>query len=98
MKIELTQRAQIALDHLPPPEAKRVQKLLVLLVDFPNSPDLKGKCNKLKSALIPQTYVVRAGVHYRVLFRQSGNTITILEITHRSRLESFYHSLQGGQQ
>lgn len=98
MQIELTQRAQIALDHLPPPEQKRVQELMVLLADFPNSPALKGNYHELTSALVPHTYIARAGVDYRVLFRHFGNTITILEIAHHNRLDSFFRSLRGGEQ
>lgn len=98
MKIELTQRAQIAFDHLPQPERKRVDKLVILLENFPLSPGLKGKWHKLKSPSAPDIYIASAGLNYRILFRHTGSTITILEIVDHKRLASFFRSLHGGGQ
>ena len=98
MRVELTQRAQIALDHLPQSEQKQVQKLIALFPDFPDSPALRGKCHKLNSLLTPNTYIAKVGMKYRAILRLDGETLTILEIAHHDRLDSLVRILQGGKQ
>jgi mRNA-degrading endonuclease RelE of RelBE toxin-antitoxin system len=98
MDIELTKRAQIALEHLPAPEKKRVQRLLDALIGFPLDTGLHRIVNKFQPSHDPDLFIGKAGLNYRVIFRQKDDLISVLEIIHASRLESIFGRLQGGSQ
>lgn len=98
MEIELTQRAQIALDHLPPSDQKKVHRLILSLVNFPVDNNLHRVVSKIQFAPDSNTFMGKAGLVYRVIFRPEGDTIKVLEIVHHSRLESFFRNLRGGGQ
>ena len=95
MQVELTKKASIALEHLPPPDRQRVGRALELLEGFPNSVTLRGKYHKLGSTHEPNLYVARAGEKFRAIFRKEGAKLVVLDILPHDRLNLFFKAFGG---
>lgn len=95
MDIELTEKARIALDHLPRDERMRVDRLLSLLPGFPTNPALSSRVRKLEAIGGAHLFVGKAGRTYRLVFRQEKTKLIILEIAPHDRL-NVYRGFRGG--
>ena len=96
MNITITERAHIALEHLPPPEKKRAMRFLAQLEGFPNSEVLRGEIYKAPSIDGKTIFIGKLGLAYRLLFRQVDQEIVIFEIVHHDRLKRFLGWNDGG--
>lgn len=96
MEIFITERAKIGLEHLPPAEKKKAQRLLDILPDFPNSESLKGKIRKASPINEATFYIGRIGTSYRLLFRIENQNIEVFEVVHHDRLKRFLNWNEGG--
>jgi len=95
MVVELTDRAKIALDHLPPNDVKQALRMISFLKDFPNGVGLKGKYHKL-SGVDERMYLGRASPQFRIVFRVIGEMVSVLDIVHHDRLERLFNVQFGG--
>lgn len=88
-QVVLLDKAQIALDTLPTDSKKQVIRVLNGLEEFPNCSAIQT--NKLKS--IPNSFIARAGLKYRVIFKFQDGEVTIVDIVNHQRLERLYGTL-----
>lgn len=89
-QVVLLNKAEIALDTLPTEDQKKVIRVLDCLEEFPNCSVIQT--NKLKS--IPNSFIARAGLKYRVIFEFKDRQVTIVDIVNHDRLERFYQKLK----
>ncbi|BAZ28815.1 hypothetical protein NIES4074_12500 [Cylindrospermum sp. NIES-4074] len=89
-RVVLLDKAQIALDALQTRDQEKVIYAINCLEQFPDCSLLK--INKIKS--IPNYFIARAGVKYRIIFKFQDREVTIVDIVNHDRLERLYGSLK----
>lgn len=90
MNWNLTTRARIALDQLPPDERKRAERFLASLGAALLLSDLGDKIYKLHTDTSEHLFVGRIGMRYRAVIGYNGQSIDILEIIDHDRLKRTY--------
>lgn len=97
MEIILSERTQIALEHIPAPDQKLAIRFFELLCGFPNADALKGKVYKAPSHTQgAPLFVGKVGQVYRAIFLAEADCIRVVEIVHRDRLKRFLGWSEGG--
>lgn len=97
MKIILSERAQIALDHISEPDQKQAIQFFEMLCGFPNADALRGKVYKAPSQTQgAQLFVGKLGQVYRAIFLAEAEYTRVVEIVHRDRLKQFLGWSDGG--
>jgi mRNA-degrading endonuclease RelE of RelBE toxin-antitoxin system len=89
-QVVLLNKAQIALDALPSKEQGKVIRAINCLEEFPFCS--QTQTYKLKS--LPNYFIARAGIKYRIIFKFQDREVTIVDIANHDRLEKFYGSLK----
>jgi len=89
-QVVLLNKAQIALDALPTKDQATVIRAMNCLEEFPFCS--QTQTYKLKS--IPNYFIARAGIKYRIIFKFQDREVTIVDIVNHDRLEKFYGSLK----
>ncbi|MDB9474169.1 MAG: type II toxin-antitoxin system RelE family toxin [Dolichospermum sp.] len=89
-QVVLLNKAQIALDALPTKDQGIVIRAINCLEEFPFCS--QTQTYKLKS--LPNYFIARAGIKYRIIFKFQDSEVTIIDIVNHDRLEKFYGSLK----
>ncbi|AFZ56102.1 hypothetical protein H6G54_06345 [Anabaena cylindrica FACHB-243] len=89
-KVALLDKAQISLDALQTKDQEKVIRVINYLENFPDCSMLK--INRIKS--VPNYFIARAGVKYRIIFKFQDVEVTIVDIVNHDRLERLYGSLE----
>lgn len=92
-KVTLLNKAQIALDALPTKDQEKATHVINCLEEFPNCATVET--HKLK--FIPNYFIARAGVKYRIIFQFQDQEVTIFDIVNHDRLERLYRNLKVSQ-
>jgi len=91
MKISFTPAAEMTVEHLPPPDKRKIDRKLARLRATTVDSILRD-VHKLSG---DDVWVLRATPDLRVLFRRRGNTITIVDVVRQSRLKTLFLSHAG---
>jgi mRNA-degrading endonuclease RelE of RelBE toxin-antitoxin system len=95
MKVELSKRAVVILEHLPAEDKKRVNRIIKLLETFPNGDGLRGKYHKVLN--VPgKFYIVKAGLNLRLIFQVQRDALNVLDIVDHDRMERMFNLEAGG--
>ena len=89
-QVVLLNKAQIALDALPTRDQGTVIRAMNCLEEDPFCS--QTQTYKLKS--LPNYFIARAGIKYRIIFKFQDSEVTIIDIVNHDRLEKFYGSLK----
>ena len=84
--VTISPQAEIAIRSLLPPDKKRVERQLAILDHFPD--DAPDNVKRLSGS--DKLYIVRATGALRILFRRTGQTIEVMDVFTRDRLEQMH--------